>query len=111
MIERVDAFERAVPIAALTGEGIPGLLTAVEHELFETMLPLEVAIPYREGRLISLFHEQGVVETLEHREDCVVIRGRIPKRFANAMASYVQEAEPASMTLLGEAEPPEDSIA
>ncbi len=110
LIDRVDAFERAVPIAAITGEGIPGLLAAVEHELFEAMSPLEVAIPYREGRLISLFHEQGVVEGIDHREDCVVIRGRIPKRFAESMAPFSLNPQPAPVSTLEEGEPPEDPV-
>ena len=55
-----------VPISALTGEGIPDLLRAVEKELYETYVPVAVRLPFDQGNLISLFHDQGQVENIEH---------------------------------------------
>jgi GTP-binding protein HflX len=38
-----------------------------------------VMLPYDQGRMISLFHEQGAVEAVEHLRSAVHMRGRIPK--------------------------------
>ena len=79
--EHIDEFERAVPVSARTGDGLAALLTAIEHELFEGMLEVTLRLPYGEGRLISLFHEQGVVREIQHGEEAVTMEGRIPVRF------------------------------
>ncbi len=79
--ERLDEFEQAVIISARTGEGIVNLLAVIEHELFEGMLQVKLRIPYSQGRLISLFHEHGVVEHILHTDVAVLMEGRIPIRY------------------------------
>ena len=37
-------------------------------------------LPYQQGALISLFHEAGQVERIEHERGGVVMQGRIPGR-------------------------------
>lgn len=79
--ERRAAFPGGVAVSAFTGEGVDDLLAMVSHELFESMSPLEALLPYREGALISTFHEHGVIERSEHREQGVLLSGRLPNRF------------------------------
>jgi len=78
VVDRIDEFERAVPISATTGEGIAALLTVVEQELQGNMVWCDVFLPYQEGRLISLFHEHGIVERVEHTAEGVRLTGRLP---------------------------------
>jgi GTP-binding protein HflX len=82
-----------VPISALTGEGIPALLEAIKHELYEVMQPIVVSLPYEEGRLINLFHEHGVVEHIEHADGLVRMSGRIPRRLQWAFERFGHDAE------------------
>lgn len=95
----------SVRISGLTGEGVPELLEAIQHELYEVMEPLEVALPYKEGRLASLFHEHGVVEHVEHRDGMMQMAGRIPRRLLWAFEPYLDQAattqEGAKDTALG----------
>lgn len=84
----VDDYERAVPVSALTGAGIPALLASLEHELYERMEWIKVGIPYRAGKLISLFHEQGTVEHVEHTRSHVKMAGRVPLRLRSAFNPY-----------------------
>jgi GTP-binding protein HflX len=91
----VDEFERAVLVSARSGEGLPALLAALEHELYERMEPIRVRIPYRDGRLINLFHEQGVVEQMEHTRSHVSISGRLPVRLVRAFRRYATYPAPA----------------
>jgi GTP-binding protein HflX len=73
-------FPSAVAISALTGEGIPDLLQKAHTYLYEDFLPIHVLLPYHEGGLITLVHEQGQVDRLEHVSGGVEIHGRIPGR-------------------------------
>lgn len=71
---------KAVTISALKGLGIPDLLRVIQEELYETYSPILVKLPYQQGALISLFHEAGQVERIEHERGGVVMQGRIPGR-------------------------------
>jgi len=81
-------FPQAVAISALKGIGINELLQAIEKELFESYSPIAVQIPYTEGQLISLFHEQGQVTVIEHKRRGVTIQGYIPNRLLARFAPY-----------------------
>jgi GTP-binding protein HflX len=88
VLDQLDDFERGVAISAVKGEGVSTLLSVIEAEMYEQLSPIRVSLPYKEGQLISLFHEQGIVEETEHNEDAVIMRGRLPKRLLNDFASY-----------------------
>jgi GTP-binding protein HflX len=75
-----ENFPKAVAISALKGLGFNELLLMIESELFENFTNIAVQIPYTEGQLISLFHEQGQVEHIVHTRKGVFIEGLIPGR-------------------------------
>jgi GTP-binding protein HflX len=89
----MEVFPDAVAISALKGEGMNDLLEAVQIHLYEIYTFLEVHLPYSEGKLISLFHEQGQVELVEHMNGGVLIRGRIPGRILARFESYLREQD------------------
>ncbi len=78
--EILESFPKSVAISALAGTGITDLLQLVHEELFEAYTAIHVRLPYKEGALISLFHELGLVDRLEHERGGVVMQGRIPGR-------------------------------
>jgi GTP-binding protein HflX len=71
---------KAVTISGLKGIGISDLLQVIQKELYETYTPIRVKLPYQQGALISLFHEAGQVERIEHGRGGVIMQGRIPGR-------------------------------
>ena len=73
-------FSKAVTISGLKGSGLPDLLQVMKEELYETYTPIRVRLPYQQGALISLFHESGQVELVEHGRGGVYMQGRIPGR-------------------------------
>jgi GTP-binding protein HflX len=77
-----------VPVSALTGYGLEPLMEAVEQTLIRTWVPMDVIIPYREGVLISLFHEEGTVDEETHTADGVHIIGRIPVRLTHRYEAW-----------------------
>lgn len=88
LLELSQDFERSIPISALTGAGIEDLLSLVAEEIFKGMASLRVKLPYTEGRLISLFHDQAVVMDTEHGENAVVLTGKMPHRFVSEFAAF-----------------------
>ncbi len=101
-MDRLDAMEReavqarfpeAVPISALHGEGLDDLLRVVNTHLFETYVQVTVQLPYQEGALIALFHEQGHVQRVIHRRGGVEIEGRVPVRLLARYTPFRIDAE------------------
>lgn len=87
--ERVlENFPKSVAISALKGTGMDNLLMLVQEELFEAFEPIRVRLPYKEGALISLFHELGQVDRVEHERGGVVIHGSIPGRLLAQYAPW-----------------------
>jgi GTP-binding protein HflX len=78
--EILQNYPKAVAISGLKGSGLPDLLRLIQQELYETYTPIEVHLPYQQGALISMFHEMGQVEFIEHERGGVHLQGRIPGR-------------------------------
>ena len=87
--EALSGFPNAVAISARTGEGISDLLELTGDILYENFAEIRVRLPYDEGGLIALFHEQGQVDRVEHARGGVVIQGRIPGRLLARYQPYL----------------------
>ncbi len=83
-----DEAQSPLVISAKTGVGIKALLQAVEVSLYEQTTPIDVMLPFQEGQLISLFHELGQIESIEHSRKGVRIRGRLPGRLLASFQSF-----------------------
>jgi len=78
--DAVSRYSKAVTISGLKGSGLKDLLRVIHEELYESYSPIHVRLPYQQGALISLFHEAGQVERIEHGRGGVTMQGRIPGR-------------------------------
>lgn len=87
-------FSDSVAISALTGKGMPDLLLAIENQLFETLIPISVRLPYQQGQLISLFHEQGQVKRIEHGRGGVKMEGFLPGRLLARYQPFLLDNNP-----------------
>ena len=90
-MEVLSDYPSAVAISALTGEGIPDLLEKANAFLYEDLIPVHISLPYQEGGIIAIFHEQGQVERLEHIPGGVEIQGRIPGRLLSYFHPFLKE--------------------
>jgi GTP-binding protein HflX len=88
-IKSLVSFSNAVAISALKGTGIEDLLEAVSQQLYDQYVNIDVHLPYKEGALIALFHDQGLVDRIEHTNGGVNIQGRIPGRLVARYRSYM----------------------
>ncbi len=92
--ELSEAFGNAAAISALSGDGISLLLKKIEKELYFSLIPITVMLPYKLGRLISNFHETGKIDSIENLADGVLIDGSIPARFFAEYEPYFQSSKP-----------------
>lgn len=79
----------SVPISALTGEGLPALLTRIEEALSEELVEMTLLLPYQRGDLLGLFHQRGVVEREEHGPTGTRLWGKAPARLAPRFRPYL----------------------
>ena len=80
-----------IPFLPSPGQGIDELLEAIERELFESYIELDVKIPFSEGQLISMFHESGQVIDVSHGENGAHIKGLIPRRLLFHFEPYLSK--------------------
>lgn len=86
------AYPNVVAISALKKQGFEALLERIQVVLQQSLLPIDARVPYAEGQLISIFHEQGVVESVDHEEKGVRLRGRVPARLFERFKPYLIKA-------------------
>ena len=80
-------------ISAKNGDGIDELEKKIAETLFEKMVPIRVKLPYSEGALIALFHDQGVVDYIENGRSDVIMEGSIPTRYLTTYQPYFLEEQ------------------
>jgi GTP-binding protein HflX len=78
--QSLEGFTDTVAVSALHGRGMEDLLAGIHRKLFEAYERVQVELPFAEGALIALFHEQGQVEHIEHTRKGQIITGRMPVR-------------------------------
>ena len=57
------------------------------------MVPIRVKLPYTEGALIALFHDQGIVDFIESGRSDVIMEGTIPTRYLTAYQPFFDEIQ------------------
>ena len=95
-MEILQSYPKAVAISGLEGSGLPELLRLIQQELFEAYTPIEVHLPYQQGALISMFHDMGRVEFIEHKRGGVHLQGRIPGRLLAQFAPWLGSTDQAN---------------
>jgi GTP-binding protein HflX len=87
--QNVAAFPNSLAASALKGLGISEMLQKINQRLYEAQSLITVRLPYAEGGLVSIFHEQGQVMRIEHGEGGVTIQGRLPGRLLASFRPYL----------------------
>ena len=71
--------ERSLELSALTGDGLPELLRAVEGILMESRILVEHLYPFGEAGQIQLIRRYGNLLTEEYTEDGIFVRALMPR--------------------------------
>jgi GTP-binding protein HflX len=86
--ETADAL--ALFISAQESTGFEKLVESIAAGVVQGFERINVLLPYEVGRLVSLFHEKGHVEKLEHEETGVRITGLLPVQLLSFFEEYVE---------------------
>jgi GTP-binding protein HflX len=80
-------YDHIVKISARKGTGINDLLLMLEAAMRQTMVVVDMLLPYRDGDLISALHSQGIVESETHTAEGVQMLAYAPPALAELIAS------------------------
>jgi GTP-binding protein HflX len=78
----------AVLVSATTGEGLEELGTRIERELLHMLRPIDLLVPYAEGRSLAQLHEMAGEVRRQDTPEGVRVRALIPARFAERFARF-----------------------
>jgi GTP-binding protein HflX len=82
---------RAVHVSARTGEGVSGLLAAVDEVLpFDPVGPAVFRIPQSDGAKISLLHDLGRVKRTRYEGDYAQIEADVPESLKRRLSEYLE---------------------
>jgi GTP-binding protein HflX len=88
--ESLHSFHDAVAISAISGDGLNLLLERIDDVLYRTYVSVSIKLPYAQGQLISLFHENGQVDQIKYGEKGVELKGRLPIRLLARYQEYIK---------------------
>lgn len=87
---KVSADPLSLFISAKEGNGFAELIEAIAAGVIQGFEHVTVFLPFNVGRLVSLFHEKGHVDNLEHEEAGVRIIGSLPVQLLSFFEEYME---------------------
>jgi GTP-binding protein HflX len=88
LLEREDG----VPVSALTGAGIEGLLTRIDQALRPGVERVALRIPYRDGPALAVCYERGRVLSRADEPDGIRLEVELPRRLLSTLQAYRETA-------------------
>ena len=76
-------------ISALNGTGLDKLVDSISEQLYARYERVTVMLPYEHGSLVSIFHEKGHVNTVEHLPQGIRISGLLPREIVTQFGAYL----------------------
>ncbi len=80
----------AVPISAMTGEGIPELLEILGNRLRRESRAIIVVVPFDRGDVLAALHREGEVLSETEEENAMVVRAVLDQASTAAFAPYLR---------------------
>lgn len=75
-------------ISAKEGMGFKELIESIASGATQSFEHITVLLPFEAGRLVSMFHEKGHVEKIDHEESGVRISGSLPVQLLSFFEEY-----------------------
>jgi GTP-binding protein HflX len=78
-----------VAVSARTGAGLEALLEAADAVLADSLVVLDVLVPYDRYDLVTKVHEQGTIELKTDSPEGVRLRALVPRALAERITAAV----------------------
>ncbi|MCU1428706.1 MAG: GTP-binding protein HflX [Actinomycetia bacterium] len=85
---RLAEHRGSVAISAVTGEGVPQLLTTIGDRLRSLAQIVEFVVPFERGDVLAALHREGEVLIEVHAEGGTRVRARVPGTAAGRFAEF-----------------------
>jgi len=92
--ELLYPLERALPVSARSGEGLPALKEAIVHQLNKKHKSTELLVPHDRYDIVSRLHSSGGIRQRKTQDDGVYIEGVFPPALSGLIAPFAQERFP-----------------
>lgn len=79
-----------VCISALTGEGVASLCEAIQSKLKESLVWVDILVPYGKGEYVNIVHRLGVVDSVEYKEEGVSLKAHVPLSLSRQLQAMRQ---------------------
>jgi GTP-binding protein HflX len=90
-LEQLAQYPNSLGISAKTGQGLPSLLARIEGVLQTTHKTMELLIPYSRGDLVSLLHEQAIINHESHLADGTRLAVYVPEHLRELVQPFQLE--------------------
>jgi GTP-binding protein HflX len=90
-IERLAQYPNSIAISALTGQGVDMLLARIEGTLLSKWTIMTLLIPYSRGDLVSIIHEQAMINQELHQAEGTQLEVRVPEHLVGSLKPYVMK--------------------
>jgi hypothetical protein len=64
------------------------LVSTIEDAMMSLLVPIEVILPYANGKEVNMVQEVGHVEEIDYREDGTYMVARVPEAIANRLRPF-----------------------
>ncbi len=98
-------FPQALPLSALTGDGLVGLQAQLQQLIRRKRVPVTVQLPYDRLELLKLLHARGRVLTVEYQPDHVRAEVEVDQATLGRLQPYIVE-EDGIISLTDKVSPP-----
>ena len=78
----------SLAMSAVTGQGLPQLLTRIAEILQLTRHSMRLLIPYERGDLVSILHEQAIVDQEQHQAKGTYLEVHVPKNLTRLVKPF-----------------------
>ena len=81
-------YDKAVPVSAITGEGLKEFCLRLLHLIGDDRESIKAAIPQKEGRILWEIHEKGAILRKGYKNGKIIIEARVSKSLAEKLTPY-----------------------
>jgi GTP-binding protein HflX len=88
VIEQMAQYPNSLAISAVTGQGLDILLDRIEGVLQADRQSVTLLVPYDRGDLVSLLHEQAIVDQETYQAEGILLEAYLPHHLAGLVQPY-----------------------
>jgi GTP-binding protein HflX len=89
--ELLAQYPNSLAVSAITGYGVPALLSRVEGILQRARESVQLLIPYERGDIVSMLYEQAIVERETHLAEGTLLEVHVPGHLLDQIEPFQLE--------------------